>query len=470
MHDTVPPTAVPAASEPRRSFRLSKRARLLVVGATILVLVVAGVVGVGYYKVSGIGAEYQSARGHLTADLAAADQAGLSAAELAPFKTQLADLDRSRPLLPTGLRVAFDQKDIGALNRIDADLKVKQQEVLTSARDMAIAEVAGAEAAAAHDVAIGVPDSDLATLQQKLAEIKSAQAAATSVKSWRSVGGDAAMVRSSLVDAGTRQTTENTAIQAAASALLRDKAGNAGEIQKVGAASLSSGRNDASLASYEAKPGRFPKLDELMAPYNRMEFYQSKLGSPDVNQVATAAAAVQRYSGQVHEKLMANLGPKHIVYNWTEQHMYAYENGNLVREHLGTSGVRGVTAYGTDFGPMKVEWKSHPWKMHSPWPRGSQYWYPDTNVQWAVFFTTSGESLHDAYWQPDSTLGPNSQYSAWTRSHGCIHIPISDAEWVFNWSDVGMPVTVYPGDGTPVADQLKLMTTDDQGHPLNPAG
>lgn len=449
---------------------MSRRAKILLVTATVLAVVVVGVLGAGYYQVSGIGSQYQSTRGHLVADLAAAEKDGLTPAEVAPFKAQLADLDRSRPLLPTGLRLAFDQSDVGALNRVDSDLQVRQQEVLTSVKDTANAEVAGAAAAATHNVEIGVPDSDLAPLQQKLTDVRTAQAGARSVKDWRDLATRAADVRTGLVDAGTRQAGENSAIQAGAAALIKDKAGNAGEIQKVGAAALATGRNDASLASYEAKPGRFPNIDALMSLYNRMEFYQARLGSPDVNQVATAAAAVQRYSGQVHEKLMANLGPKHIVYNWTEQHMYAYENGNLVREHIGTSGVRGVTAYGTDFGPMKVEWKSHPWKMHSPWPRGSQYWYPDTTVQWAVFFTTSGESLHDAYWQPDSTLGPNSQYSAWTRSHGCIHIPYSDAEWVFNWSDVGMPVTVYPGDGTPVADQLKLMTTDDQGKPLNPAG
>jgi len=28
-----------------------------------------------------------------------------------------------------------------------------------------------------------------------------------------------------------------------------------------------------------------------------------------------------------------------------------------------------------------------------------------------------------------------------------------------------MPVIVYPGDGSPVANQLSQITTDDQGHP-----
>jgi lipoprotein-anchoring transpeptidase ErfK/SrfK len=118
---------------------------------------------------------------------------------------------------------------------------------------------------------------------------------------------------------------------------------------------------------------------------------------------------------------------------------------------------------------MKVVHKDHPWKMHSPYPKGSPYWYPDTVVQYATFFTWSGESIHDAAWEPDSLLGPGSQYNASTRSHGCVHVPFNDASWMFNFADVGMPVLVYPGDGTSVANQLSQTTTDDQGSPNTPA-
>jgi hypothetical protein len=246
--------------------------------------------------------------------------------------------------------------------------------------------------------------------------------------------------------------------------------GDIGKIRAAGVAALTSGRNDATVANYESKPGRFPKINDVNTLYNRTEFYAPRMGGNDVNAVALAAAAIQRYSGQVHGLLMSSLGPKHVIVSWTDQHVWAYENGNLVMDNAVTTGVRGDTSYGTDFGPMKIVLRSHPWKMHSPWPKGSRYWYPDTVVQWTAFFTNSGEAFHDASWQADSTLGPGSQNVASYRSHGCIHVPYTKAQWMYNWTELGTPVDVYPGDGQPVAAQLAQITTDDQGIPLNPAG
>jgi hypothetical protein len=239
---------------------------------------------------------------------------------------------------------------------------------------------------------------------------------------------------------------------------------------KAGNDALTNGRNDATVAAYEAKPGRFQPITELMDSYNRMEHYVARLGNADPKQVAFGAAAIQRYAGQVHDLLMQNLGPKHVVVSFEGQHVLAYEGSKVVMDTLATTGIRGAGPYGTDFGPMKVLYTEHPHTMHSPWPKGSPYWYPDTVVQWTVFFTYSGESFHDASWESDYQLGPGSQYDLSTRSHGCVHIPYNLAQWMYGWATVGVPVDVVPGDGQTVAAQLAEMTTDDQGNPLNPAG
>jgi lipoprotein-anchoring transpeptidase ErfK/SrfK len=189
------------------------------------------------------------------------------------------------------------------------------------------------------------------------------------------------------------------------------------------------------------------------------------VSSGDVNQAAQGAAGTQRYGDQVHAALMGGLPPKIVLISFQAQHLWAYQGSQVAMETPVTTGIRGVTGYGTDFGPMKVVHKDHPWKMQSPWPHGSPLWYPDTVVQWATFFTNTGESIHDSYWEADSRLGPGSQYDASTRSHGCVHVPYGDAQWMYNFADVGTYVVVYSGDGSPVSNQLSQITTDDQGKP-----
>lgn len=46
----------------------------------------------------------------------------------------------------------------------------------------------------------------------------------------------------------------------------------------------------------------------------------------------------------------------------------------------------------------------------------------------------SNYSIHGAYWHND--FGN-------VRSHGCVNISVSDAEFVFGWASVGTPVSVH---------------------------
>ena len=126
---------------------------------------------------------------------------------------------------------------------------------------------------------------------------------------------------------------------------------------------------------------------------------------------------------------------------------------------MDTAVTTGRPALPTDIGPMSVLRKSTPWKMHSPWGRGSPYWYPDTVVRKVLWFTNTGEGLHDAVWEPLSLYGPGGQYTS-SASHGCIHMPGTTVDFLFDWAPVGTPVIVIPGDGSPTAHQLAADTID----------
>ena len=82
----------------------------------------------------------------------------------------------------------------------------------------------------------------------------------------------------------------------------------------------------------------------------------------------------------------------------------------------------------------------------SPWPEGSPYWYAPTHINYALKFREDGYYLHDAWWHEKFGPGGNVPHQIstgeWeTGSHGCVGMPISDAEKLYRWAPIG--TTVY---------------------------
>ena len=446
-----------------------KRARWVLIGALLVALLAGlGSLILAGQSVAAAQGEYAAAGRGLDVQLVAAGQAGYSDQDLQPLHDQLAQVRSAHQPVLIWAQPDFFSNQAARLRELQADLRQTEAQVDQYAKQDLDQQLGTAKAGVDHARTAEVADAQAAGLAGRYDDLVKRDSAATTIADIRRVDTDAKTLVTDVTAANSQQDAENTAIQTVADILTQQGASLA-TLQNLGNTSLAGGRNDATVAAYEAKPGRFPVVSQLMDAYNRMEHYAPRIGSADPRQAAFGTAAVQRYAGVVHTLLMQNLGPKHIIVSFEAQHVWVYEAQKVVLESAVTTGIRGSTAYGTDFGPMKVLHNDHPFKMHSPWPKGSVYWYPDTVVQWTVFFTNSGESFHDASWEADYQLGPGSQYDASTRSHGCIHIPYSYAQWLYGWADVGTPVDVVPGDGQPLATQLTEMTTDDQGIPLNPA-
>jgi len=444
----------------------STRLKILIALNIVAMVTLAGLFGYGYRQALDANATYQRARTTLVADIKAATQEGLPSANLTPIAAGLSSLDRARaPLLPSS-RTNFYLSNARAAGRLDAELASERQRVLLSFSTDTSTQLTNAQAAIGHDQQVEVAEITMASLTQRIMALSKASTTAQEIKDWQSLDAQAAALSIEAAGAGVHQEQENAAIQQASTALLQQTAGNVTALQQAGNAALASGRNDATIATYESKPGRFAAINALTVVYQQTEHYAARLASPDPKLVAYGAAALQRYSDQVHQMLVQGLSPKHIIVSFQAQRAWAFENGKVVMDSLVTTGIRGVTDIGTDFGPMKVLFRSHPYTMKSPWPKTSPHWYRDTVVQWTTFFT-SAESFHDASWEPDSLLGPGSQFNASTRSHGCIHLPANLAQWLNGWAAEGTPVDVVPGNGQPVAGQLSEMTTDSQGRPLS---
>jgi lipoprotein-anchoring transpeptidase ErfK/SrfK len=113
---------------------------------------------------------------------------------------------------------------------------------------------------------------------------------------------------------------------------------------------------------------------------------------------------------------------KSIVVSTEDQRIYAYENGQLVRSHLVSTGL---PATPTVKGDYKVYVKHVATDMSGP-----DYFLPQ--VPYTMYFY-QGYGIHGTYWH--NSFGR-------PMSHGCVNLPTPEAEWFFNWAEVGTPVRV----------------------------
>jgi lipoprotein-anchoring transpeptidase ErfK/SrfK len=101
----------------------------------------------------------------------------------------------------------------------------------------------------------------------------------------------------------------------------------------------------------------------------------------------------------------------------------------------------GRPALPTITGNYYVQKKYSPYRMVSPWPYGSPYYYPPVWMSWAMEWEMSGYFIHDAPWR--TRYGPGANFVAGT--HGCINVPHDAMSWLYNWTPVGTTVTVIAG-------------------------
>ena len=162
-------------------------------------------------------------------------------------------------------------------------------------------------------------------------------------------------------------------------------------------------------------------------------------------QLITVQQTQQQLQAQVTAELAANScghnvgAGKDLVVSLSMQELIAYQDGCVVKA---TPVTTGRPALPTPAGSYHVFLRTAPWKMHSDWPPGSPYWYPDTWVKWVLEFREGGYFLHDADWEPTGDYGPGGEFNQAAASHGCIHIPTDFMQWLYDWTPVGTPVQV----------------------------
>ncbi len=154
--------------------------------------------------------------------------------------------------------------------------------------------------------------------------------------------------------------------------------------------------------------------------------------------LAAAIGWLRSDTDRLQSVMAAGMPDKAIYVSTARQEMRSFEHGALVKQSLVTTGRPELP---TDIGTFSVLRKNHPWTMHSPFPKSSPYWYPDTVVQYVLWFNDDGSGLHDAYWR--SKFGPGTNGPGRSGgTHGCINMPTDVTIWMYNWAPVGTPVVV----------------------------
>lgn len=135
---------------------------------------------------------------------------------------------------------------------------------------------------------------------------------------------------------------------------------------------------------------------------------------------------------------------KAIVVSLSQQWLYAYKDGELVFDHAVETGRPELA---TPTGTFTVLDKVQDVMFTSPWPQGSPHYYEPTHVNYGLLFKEGGFFLHDATWHVEFGTGSNVPHQladgSWeTGSHGCVGMPLPDAERLHSWTPVGIPVVI----------------------------
>ncbi|MCQ2511205.1 MAG: L,D-transpeptidase/peptidoglycan binding protein, partial [Lachnospiraceae bacterium] len=138
------------------------------------------------------------------------------------------------------------------------------------------------------------------------------------------------------------------------------------------------------------------------------------------------------------------IGNTYVEVDLSAQYLWAIENGEVVIETPIVSGMMVPSRY-TPEGIYPLNGK-----QAGRWLRGEQYAdgsyeYESWVDYWMPF--NGGIGLHDASWRPG--FGGSTYIGG--GSHGCVNMPVSKAEDVFNWITTGTPVVCYYSGGYSLA-------------------
>jgi hypothetical protein len=116
---------------------------------------------------------------------------------------------------------------------------------------------------------------------------------------------------------------------------------------------------------------------------------------------------------------------RYILVDVSDQTLYAFEDGEIVHYFPVSTGAHGYTPRGNYSVTDKLLWHDYVWKTEdAEWNiPGVQY-----NLRFKQHYY-----IHYAYWH-DNFGNP--------MSGGCVNVNLDNSKWIYEWSEVGVPVEI----------------------------
>lgn len=115
----------------------------------------------------------------------------------------------------------------------------------------------------------------------------------------------------------------------------------------------------------------------------------------------------------------------------TQQLMTLYDGREVVRVVVTTTGMAG---WETPTGAFTILWRVANETMTSG-AIGAESFFRLEDVLYTQYFTDEGHAIHYAWWRTPETIGR-------PGSHGCLNTLLDDAEFLWEWADIGTPIIV----------------------------
>jgi L,D-transpeptidase catalytic domain len=140
------------------------------------------------------------------------------------------------------------------------------------------------------------------------------------------------------------------------------------------------------------------------------------------------------------DELFNGAAPHEFTGRWLDvtlsgaAHVVAYDEDATVRSFYA---IKGTTRFPTPPGTWSIVRRVANETMDSTTvgiPRNGPGGYYLKNVLYTQYFRGTGESLHYNWWS-----------AAWGTpgSHGCLGLSLADSRWLWDWANVGTPVSIH---------------------------